>query len=876
MTAPGDDRWLETDRLFREALERPPEDWPAFLDAACAGDDDLREGVESLLEASRESAEYFDSDGGDLLARVWVGVEGEPAMGGLEDVRLGPYRLERRIARGGMGSIYAARRDDGRYRQQVAVKVLRRGLDTEDVVRRFVAERRILAGLDHPNIARLLDAGETPDGRPYLVMELVDGERITAWCDARRLGTDARLALFIRVGQAVQHAHRHLVVHRDLKSANILVTAGGDPKLLDFGIAKLLDAGADPEASTRTRTGLRLLTPRSASPEQVDGAPVTTASDVYQLGLLLYELLSGARPFEGLAGRELEQAIVEDDPPAPSRSVTAAAAADRGLERGRLSRELAGELDRIVDRALRKDADERYPSVEQLVADVERYRAGLPVLAAATGWPYRARKFVRRNRSRVIAAGALLALLATYAVTITIQSRRVAVERDRSAREAARAQRTADFLIGLFHGSEPNRTQGDSVTARELLDAAVGRLDVELGSEPLVRAALLGTIGRVYTELGLYASARPVLEESVELFRADAASDPALLAQSLRWLGMVTRGQDPGRAARLFDEALEAAEAAEGAHGPLVAAALVDIAESAAGDRQADAVERALRILRATEGADPTLLARALSVSRFTVDRPTAIARMEEAMELVRSVHGPSHTLLSGIMNDLALVVEGDDPVRADSLLRGALEINERIHGPDHSTTLTMLNNLAGVRRDRGEYEAAAPLYREVLARRIRAYPLAENPAERLHRMFPQHGLGTSLTEIGAAEEAEPLLREVVHVADSAFHAGHAAWAFARYASRGTLGRNLAVQRRFTEAEPLLLESWEWLRENVGDHRVTGRIALERIIALYEGLGRPEVAAEYRLQLARLLGAGAAPDSGQAASTPPTPASSGS
>jgi len=867
MTRSDDDRWPETDRLFERALERRPEQWAAFLDEACGDDTDLRARVESLLEASRESADYFDASG-ELLARVWLGAEGAASLGGLEGTRLGPYLLEGRIARGGMGSIYSARRDDGRFRQRVAVKVLRRGLDTEDVVRRFEAERRILAGLDHPNIARLLDAGETPDGRPYLVMELVEGERITAWCDARRLGTDERLALFVGVAEAVQHAHRHLVIHRDLKAANILVTAGGEPKLLDFGIAKLLDPAADPDASTRTRTGLRLLTPRSASPEQVDGAPVTTGSDVYQLGLLLYEMLSGAVPYEGLAGRDLEKAIAEDDPPPPSRAVAGDAALDRGSDRARLSRELSGELDGIVERALRKRPDERYATVEQLVADVERYRAGLPVLAAAAGWPYRARKFVRRNRSRVIAAGTLLALLATYAVTVTIQSRRIGAERDRSALEAARAQRTADFLIGLFQSSEPNRTQGDSVTARELLDGAVERLHGELEQDPLVRAALLGTIGRVYTELGLYASARPVLEESVELLRAEPASDPALRSQSLRWLATVTTGGDPARAAALFEEALSAAEAAEGPDGPLVAAVLVDIGETPSGERGAEAVERALGILRSTEDPDPALLARALSASRFAVDRTTAVARMEEAIELVRSAHGSSHTFLAAIMNDLALVLESDDPTRADSLLRGALEINERIYGPDHARTLTMMSNLAGVRRDRGQYAEAAPLYREVLARRARAYPLAENPAERLHRMFPQHGLATSLTEIGAAEEAEPLLREVVHVADSAFDAGHAAWAFARYASRGTLGRNLAVQRRFTEAEPLLLESWEWLRQNRPDDRVTGRIALERVIALYETLGRTDLAAEYRLQLARLLGAGVLPAEEPRARTP--------
>ncbi|MGH7540622.1 MAG: protein kinase domain-containing protein [Gemmatimonadota bacterium] len=858
--------WHEADRVFRQALDRPPETWDAFLDRMCEGDNALRTRVRSLLEASRESEAYFAS-AGELLGRVWSGVEGDRNAGALEGRRLGPYLLERRIARGGMGSVYVARRDDGRYEQKAAVKLLRRGLDTEDLVRRFEAERRILAGLDHPHIARLLDAGETPTGRPYLVMELVEGERITAYCDARRLPVDARLDLFVAVGRAVGHAHRHLVVHRDLKPGNILVTAAGEPKLLDFGIAKLLDAEGEPEAATRTRTGLRLLTPRCASPEQVNGKPVTTASDVYQLGLLLYELTCGAVPFDGLDGRELDRAIVEVDPPALSKAVTAAAAADRATERARLTRELSGDLERIVSKALRKEPEKRYPSVEQLVREVERYRAGLPVLATPAGWSYRAGKFVRRNRWAVSAATVLLAFIAAYAVTVTIQSRRLAAERDRATTEATKARSTTDFLIALFEVSDPNRSDGDPVTARALLDASLERLEVELEDEPVVRATLLGTIGRVYTALGEYARALPVLRQSVALLRANPGADPAQLANSLRWLAVLERRVQPDRAAAMLEEALAAAEAAYGRAHPRVADVLIDIVETEPGPRGGEAGERALRILRDAPGDERHALARALQASRFAVPRPAGEARLREAIEIARSVHGDNHTLVAALLNDLALWVEPDDPLEADSLLRRAVEINERIHGPDHAQTLTIMNNLAAVRRDRGDYAAAAPLYREVLARRARAYPIRDNPSERLARMGPRHGLATALTEIGEAVEAESLLRDVVHVADSVYAGGRDHWEFYPYAARSTLGRNLSVQGRFAEAEPLLVESWSWLREN-GDP-VTRRIALERLVRLYEVWGKPGVADEYRLQ--RTAPLDGAPRDSAATSAPSAP-----
>ena len=411
-------RWRRIEDLFHQARERPPAERRPFIEAAAAGDTELRDEVLSL-DASAEGA-------GEFLDVPPVSGNASAAAPPLDGRRIGAYRLEREISSGGMGTVYLAVRDDDQYRKRVAIKLIRPGLESDFVIRRFLTERQILAGLEHPNIARLIDGGASEAGWPYLVMEYVEGLPVDEYCKRHHLTVEERLVLFRKVCAAVHYAHQHLVIHRDLKPNNILVGPDGEPKLLDFGIAKLLDPGHAGDAMAQTRTGVVLLTPLYASPEQILGGRISTASDVYSMGVLLYELLTGQRPYATDAGQpgRLAGAIVEEEPERPSTAVARAArrtaASPNDAEPPeRLRRRLQGDLDNIVLMAIRKDPQRRYGSAEQFSDDIRRYLEGLPVIARRDTLGYRSSKFLRRHMAATVAvAGVLVALVAGLIVTL--------------------------------------------------------------------------------------------------------------------------------------------------------------------------------------------------------------------------------------------------------------------------------------------------------------------------------------------------------------------------------------------------------------------------------------------------------------------------
>src|SRR5271155_4174136 len=441
--------------------------------------------------------------------------------------RMGPYRVLRTLGAGGMGEVYLAERADAQFEQQVAIKVVHGGALGGAMHSRLKLERQILAQLDHPNIAHLTDGGELPDGRAYIVMEYVDGIAIDAYCDSNRLDIVARLKLFQIVCAAVHYAHQNLIVHRDLKPSNILVTAEGIPKLLDFGIAKLLDERqAGSHTLAVTHADFRLMTPDHASPEQVRGQAITTSSDVYVLGVLLYKLLTGVSPFVIPTMRltDIERAICEKDPPLPSHAVdthdtaqTRSIVEVRSTTAKRLRRRLGGDLDNIVLMAMRKEPERRYGSSQQMADDIQRYLDGKPVIAHRDTLSYRTTKFVRRHWLTVTAATGVVFLILAFAMTTYMQSLRIAAERDRVAeqrataeRERARAEEVSSFLVNLFRLSDPQENRGNQVTARELLDSGAKRLQAELQDQPSTKAALLATVGQVYDSLGQFQVAEPI------------------------------------------------------------------------------------------------------------------------------------------------------------------------------------------------------------------------------------------------------------------------------------------------------------------------------------------------------------------------------
>ncbi len=521
-------RWARAKEVFSEVADLAPAERLRAIDEACGDDAELRHEVESLLEAESGAPTFLDGSAPDLAAPSFAAVADEEESEAGR--RIGHYRLLRRIGVGGMGRVFLAERDDDAFTQRVAVKVMRGITSETNVLReRFHAERQILANLDHRSIAKVFDGGVTEEGLPYLVMEFVDGEPIDRYCGRVQAGLVRRLELFQEVCSAVQHAHRHLVVHRDLKPTNVLVSVEGEVKLLDFGIAKLIDpdkVGLD-QAAPLTRTGLLVMTPEYAAPEQVRGGEVTTATDVYALGVILYELLTGVRPYDlaGAGPTEVERAICETDPAAPSSRAGEGDTARIGaLEPSRLR----GDLDTIVLKALRKEPDGRYESVRALADDLDRYRGGLPIEARPSTWTYRAKKFVRRNVYGVGAAAVVfLAVLAGLAATT--------VQRNRAEREAQTARQVTEFLVGLFESNAPAESLGEQLTARQILERGERQID-GLADEPTVQARLLDVVGRVYTELADYDSAEPLLRRAIAVQESAGSAD---LAQSLFDLGVL-------------------------------------------------------------------------------------------------------------------------------------------------------------------------------------------------------------------------------------------------------------------------------------------------------------------------------------------------
>ncbi|MFN7978421.1 MAG: serine/threonine-protein kinase [Vicinamibacterales bacterium] len=713
------ERWAAAQQLFEAALEHPPIGRSAFVDAQ-AGDTELARLVHDLLKA-----DAAEQSGRPLTDVVKEAVDAVTAAAPAPLERLGPYRLVRMLGEGGMGAVYLAERDDDEFLQQVAIKVVRGLLDPERV-RQFRTERQILAWLEHPNIARLLDGGTTGDGLPYLVMEHVEGAPIDRYCDEARLDVAARLRLFLTVCDAVSHAHRSLIVHRDIKPGNILVTDDGQVKLLDFGIARLaLESGAADAAVSAGQP--RMMTPFYASPEVVRGGQVTTAADVYALGVLLHELLTGTRPlrFRTMTSEEVERVVCHVDPVPPSAAAIddegpAPPASDRAAHRrttpSALRRRLAGDLDAIVGGALAKDVAARYASVEALAADVRAHLERRPVQVRAASWRYLAGRFVVRHRWSVAAATVALVAATSAAVAFSIQAAHLAAERDRTARERDTAQQVQRFLTELFEVSNPKASpNGSTVTARELLDRGAERIDAELAGQPVVQARLLATIGDVYGSLGAYARSAALLERAVQIRRATLGPDDPDTLDSVEALGEASR--ELGRyddAERLHRDVL-AARRRLGAAPSLVASSLTNLGltlDERGKPADAEPLLREAVAAWRTSAADAENVAIGLNnlaaVLRHEGRLADAVPLLEESIAIRRRRVGDGHPALAPALGQLGQVFNQlGDLARAEPLLRESFAIRQRVYGNDHPDTQTARNNLASLMQDLGDLGGA-------------------------------------------------------------------------------------------------------------------------------------------------------------------------
>ena len=957
------ERWQEVKNVLGAVLDLDPERRAAYLDRACSSDNSLRRHVESLLDSGDDIRSRFlvspppgglvatpnrsEGDGGVGRA-VSDACSSEAAKSPSPATIAGRYRLLRKLGEGGMGQVWLAEQTTP-VQRQVALKLIKTFLYDGSLLQRFQAERQSLAIMDHPAIAKVFDAGATASGQPYFVMEYAPGLPITDYCDAKKLNVRDRLELFVRVCEAIQHAHQKAIIHRDLKPANILVTdidGKSMPRIIDFGIAKVLSQPLSDETAF-TRPGVMVGTPGYMSPEQANPSieGVDTRTDVYSLGVILYELLTGHLPFDikEWQNRPLHQVLRqlhEDDPQRPSTKVSTQkkssikAAATRSTEPRQLVSLLRGDLDCITMKALEKDRARRYGSPSDFAADIGRYLGNQAVLAVPPSAAYRARKFARRHRAALATAGAFAVLLIAAAAVSIRQS-------VRANREAAVAQAVNDFLQNDLLAQASAATQSGPATkpdphleVRTALDRAAARITGKFDGQPEVEAAIRETMGETYLDLGLYPEARTQLERALELHRRrSGAENPETLKTASR-LGRVAnlQGRYP-EAEVLISQTLQSQRRVLGTAHPDTLYSMDNLASAywyQGKYVQAEALDnQTLQIERRVLGSEhPRTLASMNNLAVVYYDEgkyPQAEALDTETLEIRRRVLGPEHPETLSSMVNLAgdynaerksaqaealdgqtleirrrvlgpehpdtlrsMASLGDDYVeqgkyaQAEALLAQGLPIQRRILGPEHPDTLTCMNNLANAYTGLGKYAQAEALFSQTLdiSRRVMGpeHPLtldflsdfagmyqrrgsyslaetyaAETLAGRRHALGSENpetmasaaDLALAYVSLGKFTEAEAVVTEALE-----FNRKEQPDDWQRFRAEALLGASLAGEKKYSEAEPLLLEGYQGMlaRKDRFDAADRGYSALAHrwVVQLYQDRGKPEQVAEWK------------------------------
>jgi serine/threonine protein kinase/tetratricopeptide (TPR) repeat protein len=790
-----DQRYQRAKEIFLKSCDVEPQRRAALLEAECGGDAALRAEVDSLLAFDRGPG------AGEPAAGPTEGGDGAAVRtgAGLPNGHIGPYRIVRELGHGGMGVVYLALREEDQLRRRVAIKVLRRGMDTEQILRRFDLERQVLAALNHPNIARLYDGGETADGRPYFVMEYIEGRPIDKYCDTERLHIAQRLEVFEKVCRAVHHAHRNLVVHRDLKPGNILVTGEGEPKLLDFGIARLLNPDLAHVAGDPTAPELRVMTPEYASPEQVRGEPVSIASDIYSLGVLLYELVCGHRPYR-LRSRvraEIERAVCEQEPELPSTAVSRVEELDpvftpspdstggivitpesvsrtREGRPERLRRRLCGDIDNIVLMAMRKESHRRYASAEQFAADIRRHLEGLPVIARPDTLLYRGTKFVQRHRAGVGAAAAIAVLLVGGVTVSTAAWRTAERERITAEREQAAAQRAESAALAA---------KGEAVSAREVAERERGEAETARAAAVLARAAeererrraeVRDRAGRGLARVFMFD-----LHDAIQRLDGSLPARQLLVSTAWEYLEELASGSgdDPALVGELADAYDRLGSIRGGVRNPSEGdpAAALEAYAVGLGMRE--------RLLAAAPG-DLELQGR-IAVSRMHVgDALVRLGRTAEARSEYRNAleiqerlaerdptrrrdHALALLNIGRVLIDAGMHDEARSHYEHSLRIRRAL-LAERPGDPDLMRDVSVaLNRIGGDLARLGNHEAALEKYRE--SSEIREARLGEEPDELRARRdvaTMQLLMADELIELGRIDDAEAAARRCLALSE--------------------------------------------------------------------------------------------------------------
>ncbi len=845
-----DARQQRIEELFDELADADAQTRRRALDAARIEEPEVAREVEQLLSSHDVAVAFIETPAFEAAPSLLDCAENAPASG----ARVGRYRIIHEIGRGGMGEVFLAERDDDSFLHRVAVKVMKRGLDTDDLIDRFKNERQTLANLHHPNITHIIDGGATEDGRPFIVMEHVDGLPIDRYCESHNLSIPDRLALFCKVCDAVHAAHMNLIVHRDLKPSNILVDESGEPKLLDFGVAKALNAD---ESEERTSLGARLLTPGFASPEQLRGMRLTTASDVYSLGLILCVLLTGRRPFaddNASPHSAADEARRRESPTRPSVIVShGAAAADMSgirADHERLARALRGDLDTIVLKSLRIEPELRYASARALADDLRAHLAGETISARPQTLRYTLSKAMRRRPLTTAIAGVALLSLAGAFVVSLVSLRQSEAARSSEAEQrlvaeerAAEADELVEFMRSVFASIDPVNARGkDTTVLREALTDAAARLD----SDAVVLAAsaestLRRTIGATLRAIGEYGPAERQLEESLAL--AQAAYGDAHLETARAWQALAMLRLDQSRpqdAQAMLDAALLALErtprSGTGSDASLFAERLSTLELQAVTRLELDQLPEAESLLREIID-ERSRAAHTLPDSRVDPFGLLAMAvarqgRLEEAEVLLqdhvsrlRETQGESDVRTLSASNSLAIVLRRLNRFQeADEIYQRCAEACTRVFGPDHRMALTFRANAAVTRESLGAYEDALEIYRDVLAKQTAVLGEAHD-----NTLSTASSLASLLARMGEIEESEAMYARSLAALDGA----NSGPTLLRGVLLGGLGSTLCAASRYEESERMLEQALQVLRESVGEGHPAYDATTQRLRTLY-------------------------------------------
>ncbi len=831
-------RLVRIRQLFEGALERDTSERKTYLANASGGDDSLIHEVESLLAALARGSDTWERPFGEMIKDALSTADEAGYVG----KRIGAYDISRLIGYGGMGAVYEGVRADDTFHKRVAIKFLRSGYEGELAIRRFRYERQILANLNHRNIASLLDGGVTADGQPYFVMEYVDGEPITEYCNSGSLSVRDRVKLLRQVCAAVQHAHQNLVVHRDLKPGNILVDSEGTVKLLDFGIARLLRESEGPEQLPMTQGGVRAFTPDYASPEQVRGLPVAIASDLYSLGVICCEVLSGHRPFSlhGKLVAEMQETICFAPAPAPSSLVTdpdAPAFGERSA--ARLRSQLAGDLDAIVLQALRKEPVRRYGSAEQLNGDFLKYLEGLPVSAQRDRLSYRVSKFVRRRKIEVAAALLVVVSLAGGMIATSRQAHRAELER-------AKTVQVNEFMANMLAAVDPNN-DGRDVTVAQVLERAAA--DVESQQlDPEIEAQIRHTIAQTYYGLGLYEAATAHAERALLLRRQVYGDVNQRTIFSLSYVAAMAEARGAYTAAESLSRvSLEWQKKLKPYNGSEVATALDNL--SRAIEHQGR-LEEAMNVklealdLRRKETDSTSMAGLPYTLNNLSVSY-TYLGDFDKAAELAREaldaeIRASGHKTANygNLLRNYASVLDEQKKFsEADSVIRESMDLLRSTVGAGHTEYIRSVNMHSMLRYRVDDMLGAIKSAREVVAA----------VGGGIHESEPAvasalQTLGLALDSIGEHAGADTALRRSLEIRRTYYPPDH--WAIA--SSESVVGYHLGIVGRFKEAETMMSEAYEKIAAARGaDSQVARRVAV-RIAELLERTGRPKDAAEWR------------------------------